>query len=314
MPLSRQFGGAMPPATLLDMLEYAFGWDVMGHYFLNHHAVPFATALAATIVAALRPIPNRGWTALFATSYWVLLIFHHLGGVQSLCGGCIQAYANYVDYLAALAGGLALHGVMLTMRSDRLAHAFAAGAIVASIGLSAVQACNLTGVYGLPSIRNRTDSLPAEVSIASAAMKTLLPAGAVTGIVGLDSRIPLALAEAGVRVPPIFLNVTSFYRKLNGGLTPELEAETIAEIADLSMWTDAIARQWVESDFDWLVVQRQPPNRTLWLIWAPEAPLVTTALDKCFERGPAQAFATFDPPLMIELYKRVRRGKVCLGE
>ena len=80
------------------------------------------------------------------------------------------------------------------------------------------------------------------------------------------------------------------------------------------MWTDAIARQWVESDFDWLVVQRQPPNRAPWLIWAPEAPLVTTALDKCFERGPAPAFATFDPPLMIELYKRVRRGKVCLGE
>ena len=39
-------------------------------------------------------------------------------------------------------------------------------------------------------------------------MKTALPSGAVTGIVGLDSRIPLALAEAGVRVPPIFLNVT----------------------------------------------------------------------------------------------------------
>ena len=145
-------------------------------------------------------------------------------------------------------------------------------------------------------------------------MKTALPSGAVTGIVGLDSRIPLALAEAGVHVPPIFLNVTPYYRKLNDGLTPELQAKAIAEIADLSMWTDAIARQWVESDFDWLVVQRQPPNRASWLIWAPEAPLVTTALDKCFERGPAPAFATFDPPLMIELYKRVRRGKVCLGE
>jgi hypothetical protein len=313
MPLSRQIGTAMPHATLLDMLEYAFGWDIMGHYFLNHHAVPFATALAATIVAALRPIPNRGWTALLATSYWALLIFHHLG-LQSQCGGCIQAYANYVDYLAALAGGLALHGVMLTVRSDRLARAFAVGVVGASIGLSAVQAWSLTGPYGLPSIRNRTDSLPAEVGLASAAMKTALPSAAVTGIVGLDSRIPLALAEAGVHVPPIFLNLNPFYRKLDDGLTPQLEAETIAEIADLSMWTDAIARQWVENDFDWLVVQRQPPNRASWLIWVPEAPLVTTALDKCFERGQAPAFATFDPPLMIELYKRVRRGKVCLGE
>jgi hypothetical protein len=314
MPLSRQIGGAMPHATLLDMLEYAFGWDVMGHYFLNHHAVPFATALAATIVAALRPIPNRGWTALFATSYWALLIFHHLG-LQSLCGGCIQAYANYVDYLAALAGGLALHGVMLTSRSDLLARAFAVGVVGASIALSAVQAWSLTGLYGVPSIRNRTDSLPAEVGIAAAAMKTLLPSGAVTGIVGLDSRIPLALAEAGVRFPPIFLNVTSFYRKLNEGLTPELRAKTSAEIADLSMWTDEVARQWIESDFDWLVVQRQPVARPApWLIWAPGAPLIATALEKCFERGSDSAFAAFDPPLSVELYKRVRRGKVCLGE
>jgi hypothetical protein len=312
MVLSRQIGGAMQHATLLDMLEYAFGRDVLGHYFLNHHAVPFATALAATIVAALRAIPNRGWTALFATSYWALLIFHHLG-LQSLCGGCIQAYANYVDYLAALAGGLALHGVMLTSR-DLLARTFAVAVVGASIGLSAVQAWSLTGHYGVPSIRNRTESLPAEVGIAGAAMKRLLPPGAVTGIVGLDSRIPLALAEAGVRFPPIFLNIPPFYRKLNEGLTPELQAKTIAEIADLSMWTDAIARQWIESDFDWVVVQRQPPNRASWLIWAPETPLIETALEKCFERGPASAFATFDPPLAVELYKRVRRGKVCLGE
>ena len=50
MLLSRQnAAAAMQHATLLDLLEYAFGWDVLGHYFLNHHAVPFATALAATI-------------------------------------------------------------------------------------------------------------------------------------------------------------------------------------------------------------------------------------------------------------------------
>src|SRR5581483_2589417 len=155
MLLSRQVGAGMQHATLLDMLEYAFGWDALGHYFFNHHIVPFATALAATIVAALRAIPNRGWTALFAISYWALLIFHHLG-LQSQCGGCIQAYANYVDYLAALAGGLALHGVMLTAGSDLRARTFAIVAVAASIGLSAVQAWSLGGHYGLPSIRNRT--------------------------------------------------------------------------------------------------------------------------------------------------------------
>jgi hypothetical protein len=314
MPLSHQIGGAMPHATLLDMLEYAFGWDIMGHYFLNHHAVPFATGLAATIVAALWPIPNRGWTALFAASYWGLLVFHHLG-LQSMCGGCIQAYANYVDYLAALAGGLALHGLMQTSRSDLLRRVLAVGVFGASIGLSAGQAWSLTGPYSIPSIRNRTASLPAEVDVARAAMKTLLPAGAVTGIVGFDSRIPLALDEAGVHIPPTFLNTVPFYRKLNEGLTPEVEAKTVAEIADLSLWTDAIARQWIESDFDWLAVQRQPPVRVApSLIWAPDAPLIKTALEKCFERVAAPAFSNFDPPLTVDLYRRIRRGKVCLGE
>jgi hypothetical protein len=101
---------------------------------------------------------------------------------------------------------------------------------------------------------------------------------------------------------------------VSGAVKP-YSAKTIAEIADLSLWTDAIARQWIESDFDWLVLQRQPAGRaTSWLIWAPDAPLITTALEKCFEREAAPVFADFDPPLSVELYKRVRRGKVCLGE
>ena len=167
----------------------------------------------------------------------------------------------------------------------------------------------------LPSIRNQADSLSAEIGVAGAVMRTLLPRGAVAGIVGSDARIPLMLADADVRVPPIFLNIAPFYRKLNEGLTAELQEKTVAEIADLSMWTDPIARQWIERDFDWLVVQRQPAGRpAAWLIWAPEAPLITTALEKCFERSATPSFANFDPPLSVELYKRVRRGKVCLGE
>jgi hypothetical protein len=313
MPLSHSLAGVSPHATLLDLLEYAFGWDVMGHYFFNHHAVPFAAASAATVIAALRPIPNRGWTGLFAVFYWVLLVFHHLG-LQSICGGCIQAYANYVDYIAALAGGLALHGVLQTTRSDLLARVVAVVMVVASIGLSAGQAWSLTGTYALPSIRNRTGSLPSEVDIAGATLKSLLPHGAVVGIVGLDPRIPLALREADVRFPSVFLTLPSNYRKLNEGLTPALQAETIAELADLSAWTDTTARQWIENDFDWLVLQRHPARVPSWLIWAPEAPLITTALEKCFERGATPAFDSFDPPLAVELYKRVRRGKVCLGE
>lgn len=114
---------------------------------------------------------------------------------------------------------------------------------------------------------------------------------------------------------PTLLNILPFYRKLNEGLTPEVEAKTVAEIADLSLWTDAIARQWIESDFDWLAVQRQPPLRvTPSLIWAPDAPLIKTALEKCFERDATPAFRNFDPPLTVDLYRRIRRGKVCLGD
>lgn len=294
-------------------LGYVFGWEMLRDWILMHHAIPIAAALFATVLASVRRIPNRGWTLLFSLSFWVMMLYHHLGG-QSFCPICIQGYANYFDFLAALAGGLALQG-LLQRSASRVAKAAVVCLTAAAVAVAAWQSWSLTGVNRLPSIRNRTDSLPAEVGLAGTTMRTLLPRGAVAGVVGFDPRIPLALQEADVRIPPIFLNLASFYRKLNDGLTPEVQAKTVAEIADLSAWTDAIARQWIENDFDWLVVQRQPAPRTpSWLIWAPDAPLITTALEKCFERGAAPSFANFDPPLSVEFYKRVRRGKVCLGD
>jgi hypothetical protein len=314
MRLSHQMTGVIIHPTLRDMLVYAFGRDVLGHYYFNHHAVPFLSALAATIVAARRPIPNRGWTALFAASYWGLLVFHHLG-LQSICGGCIQAYANYVNYLAALAGGLALHGVMLTSRGDLSARRIAVGMVGASIALAAVQAWSLTGIYSLPSIRNRTDSLPAEVRTAGASMRALLPAGSATEFVGRDLRIPLALALADVRVPPVTLVLTSSYRELNANVTPAEAAQATQEMRQLTIWTDEIAREWIQQNGDWMMVQRQPVDKVIpWLVWAPDAPLVKTGLEKCFERVAEKAFNDFVPPLSVALYRRVRRGKICLGE
>jgi hypothetical protein len=312
--LSHQMLGAISHPTLRDMLAYAFGGDVLGHYFFNHHAVPFASAMLATIIAALRPIPNRGWTALFAVSYWVLLVFHHLGS-QSYCGGCIQAYANYVDYLAALAGGLALHSLMLTSRSDLWARRIAVSMAGASIGLAAVQAWSLTGIYSLPSIRNRASPLPAEVRAAGEAMRTLLPAGSATEFVGRDLRIPLALAAADVRVPPVTLVLTSFYREMNANVTPAEAAQATQEMRQLTMWTDEIAKEWIQQNGDWMMVQRQPVDKVIpWLVWAPDAPLVKTGLEKCFEPVAEKTFDDFVPPLSVALYRRVRRGKICLGE
>lgn len=298
---------------LAGFLGYVFGWEMLRDWILMHHAIPIAAAFFATVLASVRRIPNRGWTLLFALSFWAMMLYHHLGG-QAFCPICIQGYANYFDFLAALASGLALQG-LLQCSASRVTKAAVVCLTAAFVAGAALQSWSLTGVNRLPSIRNRTDSLPPEIDVAGAALKTLLPRGAAVGIVGFDPRISLALQEAEVRIPPIFLNITSFYRKLNDGLAPEVRAKTIAEIADLSAWTDAIARQWIENDFDWLVVQLQPAARSQsWLVWAPDAPLITTALEKCFERGAAPSFANFDPPLSVELYKRVRRGKVCLGE
>lgn len=314
MRLSHQMTGVIVHPTLQDLLAYAFGWDIVGHYFLNHHGVPFAGALAATIVAALRPIPNRGWTALFAASYWAMLVFYNLG-LQSMCGGCIQAYASYADYLAALAGGLALHGLMVTNRSDLLVRGIAVGTVVASIGLAAEQAWSLTGVYQLPSIRNRADSLPEEVRAAGEAMRTLLPAGSAVELVGRDSRIPLALTLADIRLPPVTLVLVTSYRELNADVTPAEAAEATQEMRQLTMWTDGFAREWIQQNGDWMVVQRQPVDHAPpWLVWAPDAPLVKTGLEKCFEPVAQPEFANFVPPLSFTLYRRIRRGKVCLGE
>lgn len=297
---------------LTGFLEYVFGWEMLRDWILAHHVIPVAAALFATIFASVRNIPSRGWALLFALSYWAMLLYHHLGA-QSFCPICIQAYANYFNYLAALAGGLALQG-LLRPAAGRIARATVVCLTTAMVAVAAIQSWSLAGPHGLPSIRNRMDSLPSEVGSAGATMRTLLPRGAVTGIVGVDPRIPLALQEADARIPPIFLVLSSTYRKLNEGLTPELQTRTIAELSDLSGWTDAIARQWIENDFDWLVVQRQPAERYGWLIWSPNAPLMTTALENCFERIAGPSFDDFQPPLSVELYKRVHRGKICLGE
>jgi hypothetical protein len=315
-PLLRVFSSQMfitDQKTGVDLLAYAFGWDIMGNWIIAHHVVPISAALFASVAAALRAMPNRRWIAFFAASYWGMLVFHHLGS-QSFCPICIQGYANYVNYLAAIAGGLALQGLVQLNSIKRYAREIAVCVVSVALGLAAIQAWSLTGPNQLPSIRNRTDSLPEEVRIAGRTMKTLLVPGSTVGFVGRDPRIPLALASADVRVPPVTLSLTSFYRKLRNDLTPAQGTQIVEEIRELSMWTDSIAGEWMENAGDWLVVQRQPVDHVFpWLIWAPDAPLVKTGLEKCFELVAEPAFNEFVPPLSVAIYRRVGRGKVCLG-
>lgn len=312
--LTTQMKLVSQPSSVMDLLAYAFGWEMLRDWILGHHVLPIAAALLATSVMGVRVIPNRGWIALFAASYWVMLVYHHLGG-QSFCPICIQAYANYFNYLAALAGGLALHGLLQTRWNSRFGRRVAVGAIALSVVVAAAQSWSLTGVNKLPSIRNRTDSLPQQVDTAGLAMQALLPPGSQVGFVGRDSRIPLALARADVRVPPVTLSLIFFYRKLNDNLTTEQQARALEELGQLSMWTDAIARDWIRDANDWLVVQRQPVDHVFpWLVWAPEAPLVKTGLERCFELVSEKTFDQFVPTLSVALYRRIRRGNFCLGE
>ena len=303
-----------PPSTLSETLKSAFEQDMLRDWVIGHHFLPIAAALLATIVAALLQIPNRGWCALFAASYWGMLVFHHVGA-QSYCPICIQAYANYFNYLGALAGGLCLEGLMSIVVITWVKRSLVIGAAAVSLALAAEQSWSLTGRTGLPSIRNRSNSLPQEVRLASDAVSIILRPGSEVGFVGLDSRIPLALAQAGVRVPPVTLSLTSFYRKLSDSLSPEQRDRTVEEIGDLSMWTDVIAKRWIQEAHDWLVVQRLPDGGVpLWLIWSAEAPLVKSGLAKCFERVATKSFDAFTPPLSFDLYRRTRRGRVCLED
>jgi hypothetical protein len=312
--LSSQMLGVIPQPTMSDFLAYVFGWEIVRDWILAHHALPVAAALFASILVGVKNMPHRGWIALFAASYWAMLVLHHLGA-QSFCPVCIQVYANYFNYLAALAGGLALHGLLRANPNSRLVRGVAVCAIAASIGLAAAQSWSLTGKNALPSLRNRANSLPQEVRKAGEAISTLLPRGATVELVGRDSRIALALARADIRVPPITLALAPFYRRLNDNLTPEQWAEATEELRQLTMWTDQIARQWIQDSGDWMVVQRQPVDRTNpWLLWSPEAPLIKTGLENCFEQVAEKSFADFEPPLSFALYRRTRRGGICLGE
>jgi hypothetical protein len=302
-----------PPRSLVEQFSYVFGQDIMVNWFLAHHVLPVAATVFALAALAVRRMPNRGWIATFVAAYIFLLLFHHLGA-QSYCPICIQAYANYFDYLGALAGALALNGLSESTLRKTACRMISVAAIVLSLVLASLQSWYLVGSNRLPSIRNQETSLSNEVRQVSDGLRTLLPANSVVGFVGSDSRIPLALYYGGIRVPPVSLTLASSYRRLNDNLTAEQRALTIAEIGELSFWTDPIAENWMRNDFEFVVVQRRPDRYPPWLVWAPEAPLVKRGLAKCFERVENRTFDNLMPPLSIDLYRRTNRGEICVSD
>ncbi|MBR0875152.1 hypothetical protein JQ633_32665 [Bradyrhizobium tropiciagri] len=314
MSLSQQLlMQGVPSRSLPELLSYMFGPDMMLNWLVAHHVVPLAAAVFALGVLVFRRSPNRGWIATFLAAYLFLLLFHHFGA-QSYCPICIQGYANYFNYFGALAGALALSGWSGPPRRKAPGGPVAAGAVAAALVLASLQSWYLSGSNRLPSIRNQASALPSEVRRIGAALKGHLPANSLVGLVSMDPRIPLALADADARISPVALSLTSFYRKLNDNLTAEQKAVATAEIAELSLWTDSTAENWMRNDYEFLLVQRRPDRFPSWLIWAPDAPLVTRGLAKCFERIDARAFDDVTPPLSVELYRRTGRGDACVSD
>jgi hypothetical protein len=178
-------------------------------------------------------------------AYGGLLVFHHLASL-SYCPICIQAYANYFNYL----GGLAIHGLLRRFSFALAGRAIAVVAIVAAVVTAAVQSWSLTGVNRPPSLRNSVDALPQEVRETSAMLAQSLQEGSPIGVVGLDPRILLALARADIRVPAVSLSLGFSYRQLKPNLTDEQEAQTIKQLEELSGWTDTTAKRWIETDYD----------------------------------------------------------------
>ncbi|MCA6121807.1 hypothetical protein J6500_07825 [Bradyrhizobium sp. WSM 1704] len=298
-------------SSLADLLGYMFGWDIGVSWIVAHHGLPIAAAIFASVALAIPAMPNRGWIAVLVAAYAFLLLFHHFGA-QSYCPICIQAYANYFNYLAALAGALALNGLSEVVRRKQIGRAVSIGVIVVSLVLASLQSWSLSGSNRLPSIRNQETSLSAEVRQAGDALKGFAPADSLVGLVSMDPRIPLALSDAGMRVPPVALTLTSFYRKLNDNLTAEQRTVTTAELEDLSGWTDSTAEGWMRNEYEFLVVQRRPDRFPAWLIWAPDAPLVQRGLAQCFEKIETRSFDQMVPPLAIEVYRRTKRGEACV--
>ena len=300
-------------SLILNLLGRAFSLGMLRDWIAAHHILPLLVAFWATILGLYKNTLNRGWIVLFALSYWGMLIFHHLGA-QSYCPICIQAYANYFNYLAALAGGLSLHSMLRRNPDSCIQRGTVVSIILIALALAAAQSWSLSGVNKLPSIRNRTDSLPDEVRQASSALSSLLPPGSRVEFVGRDPRIHLALARSDIRFPPISLALTSYYRRLNDNLSPEQTLETIEELRQLTMWTDEIAKEWIQDNGDWIVLQREPVDYAFpWLIWSPAAILIKNGLQNCFEQVAESSFATFVPPLSFALYRRTKRGNICLG-
>jgi hypothetical protein len=308
------------PVTFEDMLRSALRWEIIRDWISLHHAPAILAIIISIAVAPFRSLPLRGWIAFFTGAYLVYLLFYLLAGqfpgrgpqAPGQCAICVQAYLNYVDYLAALAIGLASQAVITRLGSSKLSVLFSCGIAGLFFSVILFQAVNLRGSLALPSALRQTGPLPRQVSEVAATIKNMIPSDEIVAPVGYDRRILLALAANDIRFPAWSLIAPANYRRLNDGLSSEQQARATVELESLSSWTDTTAERWLHETYNWLLVQDLPVYPRLdWMIWHPQSPLVTDAINRCFVKLETWTIENTTPLLQLSLYRRRDLGSKC---
>jgi hypothetical protein len=298
------------PASLGAMIRSAFRFEILRDWVTWHHLPQVAAALFAVATMVVFGIARLRWLSFFATAYWLGLLYYLIAG-QLQCSICVQAYLNYIDYLAAISGGLALQ-VILDQRVLPRASALAA-AFASLILLVLTQSLLIGGRLKLPSAFHQNMSLPKQVDLLTAKIRGKIQANAPMGIVGVDNRLLLALTASDVKFSAWSLAMPYNYSRISAGLTPGEIEHTRQEVEALTDWTDLTADRWLSEDYQRIIVLDLPrAPRPDWVIWHRDAPRVINALSRCFEKEQTISVGEIDPPMTLSVYDRRISGRSCL--
>jgi hypothetical protein len=297
------------PASLHAMIESAFRLEIVRDWVAWHHLPQVAAAVFAVATLVVFGIVRLKWLSFFTTAYWLGLLYYLVAG-QLQCSICVQAYLNYVDYLAAISGGLALQAILdrtVRSRARLLTAAFASVILVV-----VAQSFLIGGRLKLPSAFHQNASLPKQVDLLAARIRDNIRADVPIAIVGADNRLLLALTAGDVKFSAWSIVMPFNYRRIAAGLAPDEIERTRQEIEALTDWTDLTADRWLSNDYQRIVVLDLPRTPRLeWMIWHPDAPKVVSALSRCFEREQTISVGEIDPPMTLSVYRRRISGEAC---
>lgn len=298
-----------PPRDFVSMFRSAMLFEIHRDWIGLHHLAAVVSAGFAAVVAAVPRIRGRRWLAYFTAAYWGGLLYYLIAG-QLQCNICVQAYLNYIDYLAAVAGGLALHALSERASSARGLIVLRSAAIATVAVVVAVQGYKLDGTLGLPSAFRVQEPLPSQVNRVKLALADVVPKDKEIAVIGTDNRLILGLASTGARIAPWVLGGYDRYRIIQPNLGPGLTRQTADEIEAMGNWSDSTVVKWLNHSYDDIVVQNAPAitNKSP---WTPTSVLVKGALARCFRPERTFEMANMTPPLQFTAYRRIKSGVEC---